>query len=160
MEIFLAFFSNIQPPKGTVGFNDSDEDRGMSCDCRPSCNTQSYQVNVISSKRLSGENSFNSTVSSIHIYFKDFFAVKYRKDVYMSWDAFFAAFGGIFGLCLGGSIISLIEVFYYFIIKIFSLIYCKKKIPEKTPEIPRNPPKVKQILTITNFNHKNPKFYW
>lgn len=33
-----------------------------------------------------------------------------------------ASFGGIFGLCLGGSVISLVEVFYFFTFKLYNNI--------------------------------------
>lgn len=45
--------------------------------------------------------------------------MKYRRDVILTWDALFATFGGIFSLCLGGSIISLIEIMYYFTFQLF-----------------------------------------
>lgn len=34
-----------------------------------------------------------------------------------------ASFGGIFGLCLGGSLISFIEIFYFFSLKLYSSYY-------------------------------------
>lgn len=34
-----------------------------------------------------------------------------------------ASFGGIFGLCLGGSLISFIEIFYYFSLKLYANYY-------------------------------------
>lgn len=33
-----------------------------------------------------------------------------------------ASFGGIFGLCLGGSVISLVELFYFFTLRLYNII--------------------------------------
>lgn len=35
-------------------------------------------------------------------------------------SAFAASFGGIFGLCLGGSLISFIEIFYFFSLRLYA----------------------------------------
>lgn len=40
--------------------------------------------------------------------------------MYMTWDGLLAAFGGIFGLCLGGSVISLVEMVYYFTLRLYN----------------------------------------
>lgn len=41
----------------------------------------------------------------------------------MTWDGLFASFGGIFGLCLGGSVLSLVELTYFFTIRLSLIIY-------------------------------------
>lgn len=45
---------------------------------------------------------------------KNFFFIKLIK--------FIASFGGIFGLCLGGSVISLVELLYFFTLRLYSII--------------------------------------
>lgn len=57
------------------------------------------------------------------VYFRDLSCIRYRRDVYMTWDGLFASFGGIFGLCLGGSILSLVELAYFFTIRLSLTIY-------------------------------------
>lgn len=56
------------------------------------------------------------------MHFKDLTCIKYRRDMYMTWDGLFASFGGIFGLCLGGSVISLVELFYFYTLRLYSII--------------------------------------
>lgn len=36
--------------------------------------------------------------------------------------AFSASFGGIFGLCLGGSVISLVELLYFYTLRLYSIL--------------------------------------
>ena len=59
------------------------------------------------------------------VYFRDLTVIRYRRDMYMTWDALFASFGGIFGLCLGGSILSLVELGYFFTVRLLVTIYRK-----------------------------------
>lgn len=64
------------------------------------------------------EDLANATTLKVH--FKDLTCIKYRRDMYMTWDGLLAAFGGIFGLCLGGSVISLVETAYYFTFRFYT----------------------------------------
>ncbi|KAL7302568.1 hypothetical protein TKK_0005203 [Trichogramma kaykai] len=96
------------------------------CECLPSCDDNYYTSN---SENAFMENvSFNSpileglnvkNVSLASIYFHGITCLKYRKDSWKSWDDVVASFGGIFGLCVGGSFVSLVEFFYFFLHKIF-----------------------------------------
>lgn len=63
----------------------------------------------------------NLTTMAVH--FRDLTCILYRRDVYQTWDGLFASFGGIFGLCLGGSILSLVEMSYFFTIRLTLIIY-------------------------------------
>ncbi|ETN64081.1 hypothetical protein AND_004183 [Anopheles darlingi] len=38
----------------------------------------------------------------------------YRREPFLTWKTLVATFGGIFGLCMGGSILSLVEMLYHF----------------------------------------------
>lgn len=57
-------------------------------------------------------------MTTLYVYFKDLTCIRYRRDLYMTWDGLFASFGGIFSLCLGGSILSLVEMAYFFTIRL------------------------------------------
>lgn len=54
----------------------------------------------------------------------------------MTWDGLLASFGGIFGLCLGGSVLSLVEVVYYATFRLYTKIKKNKKEAEKEDNIP------------------------
>ena len=41
----------------------------------------------------------------------------------MDWGALVANFGGVFGLFMGGSILSVVEIVYYFSIKLFAIYF-------------------------------------
>lgn len=81
--------------------------------------------------------------TTLKVHFKDLTCIKYRRDMYMTWDGLLgnqnpqvhqwkgnvvtklfvtAAFGGIFGLCLGGSVISLVEMVYYFTLRLYNRV--------------------------------------
>lgn len=57
------------------------------------------------------------------MYFKDTDVVRYRREVFMTWDSLFDYLGGVFGLCLGGSILSLVEAFYLFTVRLPLVIW-------------------------------------
>ena len=88
------------------------------------------------------------TSSIVHIYFKELGVVKYSKDqLYGALDVIgklklqrivninlliniflliSAAFGGLVGLCIGFSILSGVEIIYWFTIRLY-LDYCRRK---------------------------------
>lgn len=49
----------------------------------------------------------------------------------MTWDGLLASFGGIFGLCLGGSVLSLVEIAYYATLRLYIKIKKNKEAAEK-----------------------------
>lgn len=90
------------------------------CNCLPQCSDTFYDVEPESiqiddvayeSEMTRGVDIDNA--SFVYIYFRDVSYIEYRKQNIISWDSLLASFGGIFGLCLGGSVISLVELLYY-----------------------------------------------
>lgn len=49
----------------------------------------------------------------------------------MTWDMLLASLGGIFGLCLGGSLISVVEIVYFFIKSLYRTFKAPNKITAK-----------------------------
>lgn len=71
-------------------------------------------------------NANMSDYVSLRVYYKDKTCAQYKRTVVFTWDATLAAFGGIFGLCTGGSIISIIEVAFYFVFHYFVIGFAQK----------------------------------
>ncbi|XP_026674997.1 pickpocket protein 28-like [Ceratina calcarata] len=104
------------------------------CKCLPQCNDKSYEM-VSESVALSNV-EFESELtrgldvkqmSFLYIYFRDGTFLEYRKRTILGWDNLLAAFGGIFGLCLGGSVISLVEFLYYLVKDFISVRKVKRE---------------------------------
>ncbi|CAH0729056.1 unnamed protein product, partial [Brenthis ino] len=67
----------------------------------------------------------------VAIHFIDITCIKYRREVLYTWDQMLANLGGIFGLCLGGSIISVIELLWFLIELLYTLCDQRRVIPNK-----------------------------
>ncbi|XP_018365433.1 PREDICTED: uncharacterized protein LOC108762770 [Trachymyrmex cornetzi] len=87
--------------------------------CLPQCTDMLYTINPehvkmegmgFDSDLMHGFNMKNT--SFVYVFFGDVSYVEYRKESTISWDSLLASFGGIFGLCLGGSVLSVIELGY------------------------------------------------
>lgn len=70
----------------------------------------------------------------------------------MTWDTAFSQFGGLFGLCLGGSVISFVELFYAFTFKFWEYLQISKTYKKSVESHP--------IYVVSNRRHLNhiPKF--
>ncbi|KAG5313183.1 PPK28 protein, partial [Acromyrmex insinuator] len=97
--------------------------------CLPECSDVFYTINPENIKMQDvGYDSdlmddFDKNITSfVYIFFGDASYVEYRKESTINWDSLIecneiariitASFGGIFGLCLGGSVLSVIEFAY------------------------------------------------
>ncbi|XP_037049218.1 sodium channel protein Nach-like [Bradysia coprophila] len=116
-------FSSLQPDSAlnvTVGLNCST--------CKPSCSEVRYDIQTTVAQRLSEDQlrslHFDDSVTlhdfvTLKIHFKDITCLKYRRDVFLTWDSMFASCGGIYSLCLGGSVISIIELIWFYTVKLY-----------------------------------------
>ncbi|KAG8232442.1 hypothetical protein J437_LFUL012366 [Ladona fulva] len=139
--------ASTRPPEGAEGFS-SGLLEGMACDeCLPACSERSYSVaSTLKAPIVAQRAKFAATDSAftkhydmtnrsvIHVHFNDIYCIKYRRDAVMTWDGLLglprdqftsfslAAIGGIFGLCLGGSAISIVELVYFFTMGLWSRV--------------------------------------
>jgi amiloride-sensitive sodium channel len=102
------------------------------CDCRPSCVNLKYDTeitsavfnfkNVFDAYDTSLDSEFPQAVMSrLSVYFKeDHYTLKKLTDVKQPWSEVAAKIGGIFALFMGASVISFIEVFYWFLRRVFN----------------------------------------
>uniref|UniRef100_A0A182N7Q2 Uncharacterized protein n=1 Tax=Anopheles dirus TaxID=7168 RepID=A0A182N7Q2_9DIPT len=131
----LRYFYSLRT-HDTIDDDKGDVEFGMDCDCKPPCSVLNYNVQTIVSQRQSkhfmsanfgGRNV--SLYATLNVHFKDIYCVKYKRDAYMTWDSLVATFGGIFGLCMGGSVLSIVELLYYFTVKPFTVYKARTKKP-------------------------------
>ncbi|XP_024941934.1 pickpocket protein 28 isoform X2 [Cephus cinctus] len=111
----------------TIGTTHSTNNSSYAdCSCLPQCSGESYTFNTEHAKLMDVQYdsaNFRDMVmrnhSMVFVNFRDITCLKYRTQSLMSWDDVLASFGGIFGLCLGGSFISVVELLYYIVKRIF-----------------------------------------
>ncbi|XP_018051494.1 PREDICTED: uncharacterized protein LOC108689282 [Atta colombica] len=121
--------------------------------CLPQCTDMLYTINPeyvkmenvgFDSDLIHGFNINN--MSFVYVFFGDVSYVEYRKESTISWDSLLASFGGIFGLCLGGSVLSVIELVYLLARQLFrrqkKMLKCQKQSRMKLP------PASKMFLSI------------
>ncbi|KAI4480472.1 hypothetical protein M0802_014193, partial [Mischocyttarus mexicanus] len=96
------------------------------CNCLPQCSdtfydvvSESIAVEDVGYNSEITHNINNKNASFVYVYFRKISYIEYRTQNIMSWDTLLASFGGIFGLCLGGSVISMFELLYYIIREFF-----------------------------------------
>ncbi|KAJ6635968.1 Pickpocket protein 19 [Pseudolycoriella hygida] len=120
LTLVLALFNYERPPAGNQYF--SDEEEGIICDCLPECESIDYGFNVSPIKRVT--NDIDDAIT-VDIHFQQSTMVKYRTDVDFDWLDLMVAFGGIAGLFLGCSLISVAEFVFYLVIGVMKLPWRK-----------------------------------
>ncbi|KAJ6633823.1 Pickpocket protein 19, partial [Pseudolycoriella hygida] len=109
----------------------SDKEDGMVCDCLPECESVDYELDVTPSKGSDDDDMDNRIILDVH--FDQSTMFKYRTDVVFDWLDLMVGFGGIAGLFLGISLMSIAEIFFYLGIGTMAIIrdlielYRKKK---------------------------------
>ncbi|XP_053663720.1 sodium channel protein Nach-like [Anopheles marshallii] len=92
----------------------------IKCHCYPSCTLEKNEVHTITNTISKPQNDyytpeFNfSAYGVLHVHFRSTNCLKYRREPFVTWQTLVATFGGILGLCFGGSILSLIEAVFLF----------------------------------------------
>ncbi|XP_073811880.1 pickpocket protein 28-like [Musca autumnalis] len=98
------------------------------CNCMPACTSLDYETEISegyfdvdsTQKAFQVDNMFSGKVSLVQIYFKENqFITSKRSELYGVSDLL-ANFGGVFGLFMGISILSVVELFYHFTLRLWS----------------------------------------
>ncbi|XP_070507655.1 pickpocket protein 28-like [Chironomus tepperi] len=83
------------------------------CDCLPSCNSVTYDTEITSSKR----EPTPENIEHVSVYFKKDYFLKIKRFQVFGWATFWSSIGGFLGLLMGGSVLSIFEVFYNIFIR-------------------------------------------
>jgi acid-sensing ion channel, other len=87
-----------------------------SCDCLPECNSIEYEFEVREAKLLQ-ENETDQLTASVSVYFGDDEYIAYRRYASYGTVTFLSNIGGLLGLFLGMSMLSIIETIYFFTLR-------------------------------------------
>ncbi|XP_023310115.1 sodium channel protein Nach [Anoplophora glabripennis] len=82
------------------------------CSCVLSCSNAVYAV-----ERLDGITSNNAVAKKVNCEFASWPMVRYKREVLFGWVDLLVSFGGIAGLFLGFSLLSGVEILYYFTVR-------------------------------------------
>merc|ERR1712032_1488209 len=93
-----------------------------------------YPGNMVEGELLEGLKKENATydafardIAVLNIYFGEPEFPEYERTQRMTWFGFLSNVGGLCGLCLGFSLISGIEIIYWFILRLTRAIRSKQK---------------------------------
>ncbi|PSN55272.1 hypothetical protein C0J52_05822 [Blattella germanica] len=112
----LRFF---RPPDGTRGFS---EWSSLDClHCLPTCHETVY--NLESSLSQDNNPMLSTSRGYLDVYYKDLGVVKYHRSLMFDKMQLIVSFGGIAGLFLGVSLLSVVELFYYAIKLLIATYY-------------------------------------
>ncbi|KAI4493727.1 hypothetical protein M0804_001903 [Polistes exclamans] len=101
----------------------------ISCDCLPSCEDITYTVSTsdiplnIPYLTWNRKRTYINNHSLVHIYFGSPRTTKIRQDMLFYWYELMSNYGGICSLFLGLSIISLIEMVYFCIMRCINFLF-------------------------------------
>ncbi|CAG5101173.1 Protein of unknown function [Cotesia congregata] len=146
---------------------EGDGDNLLHCNsCYPACNDVSYNVYTDFVPLQTGyyqsellDNLEVKDQSIVHIYFINFGSVRLKMDLGYYWYELLSNIGGICGIFIGFSLLSLVELGYFFLGFIYE-ICCPGKIiteVENTIEDPRDPGDT--VRSATDMQSVN-RIYW
>ncbi|XP_068907791.1 sodium channel protein Nach-like isoform X1 [Tenebrio molitor] len=124
-------------------FNTQTSDYTTKCKCYPQCDEISYSYQQDQQPLQTSNVGLGSNVSILRVYFGHVSCMKLLRSVLITWELIVASVGGLVGLCLGGSILSVIEFFYHVMEALFSRYTRKLAVAENK--------KYKPKLYLTDF---------
>ncbi|CAO1310179.1 unnamed protein product [Diamesa serratosioi] len=98
--------------------NETSDSYGHECHCLPSCTSIKYDAEISQSK-ISDVNGSIDEKSSLKIFFRDSYFIKSKRSELYGWIDFLANCGGLLGLTMGFSILSVVELVYHFTLDLF-----------------------------------------
>lgn len=96
-----------------------------SCGCLPECNKIDYNFEVIEEKRKWSMDQYSFVNISASIHFADDEFIAYRRFESYGAVSLLSKIGGMLGLFLGISVLSVVEVFYFLTLRLFNDMWSK-----------------------------------
>ncbi|KAF5276888.1 hypothetical protein FQA39_LY06439 [Lamprigera yunnana] len=121
------------------------------CSCHPQCNEVIYSLHSDRAKASEMVDFVKTNQSVLNVFYDTVGCHKTEKDVYNTWDRALSSVGGIIGLCIGGSIITIVEIIYFFC----QSIMCTFQKKEKRNEV-HNYNRQIYIHNVKPYFHKEP----
>jgi Amiloride-sensitive sodium channel len=96
------------------------------CNCLPSCNSIDYNIEV-RYEDFRQQNDSAKEHSSMTIYFADDEFIVLRRYASYELVNFVSHIGGLLGLFLGVSVLTAVEVFYFFVIRLLNNLWWNER---------------------------------
>ncbi|CAG9857482.1 unnamed protein product [Phyllotreta striolata] len=93
------------------------------CRCPLGCLHTAYEIEKLDGDSSDGEES----ASTLEVKFVSWPMVRYKREVLFGWVDLLVSFGGIAGLFLGFSLLSAVEILYYFTIRLYCVALKKER---------------------------------
>lgn len=103
-----------------------NSDEMLACNCLSSCNSFSYDYDVITENFETENTSYSFFSTSFSFYFGDTEYTAIRRYASFGTVDLLSNIGGLFGLFLGISLLSVIETIYFFTFRLFFDFWMKR----------------------------------
>ncbi|CAK9808428.1 Pickpocket protein 28 [Anthophora quadrimaculata] len=122
---------------GITSFNVSET---PSCNCYPGCYEINYNVEISQSKLVptftiaesyvkKNKQYFTRNMAVVHLFFVDSQFTKYVKNELFGFTEFLSSTGGLLGLFMGFSFLSLVEIVYFATLRLWCRAYKNRQTP-------------------------------
>ncbi|XP_055383286.1 sodium channel protein Nach [Condylostylus longicornis] len=120
--------------------------------CELSCQKTVYNIEKLT--KVEGDNS-----NEVRIEFLTWPIIRYKREVLFGWVDLLVSFGGIAGLFLGFSLLSGVEIIYYFSLRAFCMIYKSRDELHaiENEKLKKPPPKINMSLRLREQTSKSMK---
>ncbi|XP_075213735.1 sodium channel protein Nach-like [Lycorma delicatula] len=145
---------------GCISVHLSNLGRGLNCPCELGCENTVYEVEKLVDSVEADE--------PLHVGFGSWPMVRYKREVLFGWVDLLVSFGGIAGLFLGFSLLTAVEIIYYFTMRALCMvhhnsdelmqIYNEGNSDTRQPEFNQQKPKIKK-KKLSAINKKNDEIY-
>ncbi|GAB0094040.1 NACH [Sergentomyia squamirostris] len=122
--------------------------------CELSCLNTVYDVDKLS--KVSNSESTHDGGAYINVEYLTWPIIRYKREVLFGWVDLLVSFGGIAGLFLGFSLLSGVEILYYFSLRACCMIYKDRSILEDVEQEKINRPPERVNLSLRIRNPKSP----
>lgn len=112
--------------KVIIAIHDEESEAFKSCGCLHACNSIEYNFDIYYENIKNQTADGNTTRSSLSIYFADDEFIVLKRYASFGTVTLLSNIGGLLGLFLGVSVLSLVEVFYYFVIRLINNLWWKE----------------------------------